>query len=194
MPKEIAVPELAEEGRLGGYSELERQNWALSKRIVIYESEAQLCEFIWNAINGAVSDKKMYFGKILKVLAERIRRYTGIDVEGYNIAISENEIRKIFKDHGSEATETPRGHRAITEDDIVSIPVIIKSPDKILLDSKPYGGKPVIKFIITITGRTTIVSYVSDKHSDLRVQTMYSGKRSGTLAPPTNAKAPVRTP
>jgi hypothetical protein len=176
MPEKIAVPELADEARLGGYSGFERQNWALSKRIVIYESEAQLREFIWNARSGGSSNKKMYFGKILEELAGIIKRDTGMDVEGYNIAISENEIRKIFKDHGDEAGENLRGQRAIIEDDIINIPNIIQNPDKIELSDELYGGKPVIHFIKTIEGRTTIVSYVSDKHNDLRVQTMYSGR------------------
>jgi hypothetical protein len=176
MPKKIAIPEPAEAARLGGYSELQRQNWALSKRIVIYENEAQLREFVRNARNGGSSNKKMYLGRILKELAEIIKRDTGIDVDGYNIAISENEIRKIFKDHGDEAAENLRGQRAIVEDDIISIPNIIQNPDKIELSDELYGGKPVIHFIKTIEGRTTIVSYVSDKHNDLRVQTMYSGR------------------
>ncbi|MDR2581692.1 MAG: hypothetical protein LBC85_11970 [Fibromonadaceae bacterium] len=61
--------------------------------------------------------------------------------------------------------------------------------DKIILDDELYRGRPVIKFVKTINGRTTVVSYVSKKSYDLRVQTMYSGKESGALATVTDAKA-----
>jgi hypothetical protein len=178
---------------LDGYSEHQRENWAYSKRIIIYENEAQLYEFIRNARSQSNSNKKMYFGIIPKNLAEMIKKDTGIDIESYNVSISENEIRKIFKSHGDEATELPRGQRAITEDDIVNIPKIIQNPDKIILDDELYGKNFVIKFTKTINGRTTVVSYASDKHQDLAVQTLYSGKGSGTLATLIDAKATKTT-
>jgi len=178
---------------LGEYTQPELDNWANSKRIKIYENNKQLMDFIESARQNNTSNNKMYFGKIPENLAERIKNETGIDVDGYNVSISENEIRKIFKTHGSEATEAPRGQRAITKEDIASIPQIIQNPDKIALDNEPYGGKPVIKFVKTINGRTTVVSYVSDKHGDLAVQTMYSGRGNGTLATPTDAFTPETT-
>jgi hypothetical protein len=136
----------------------------------------------------------MYFGKIPENLAERIKADTGINVGGYNVSISDYEIRKIFKDHGNEAIEAPRGQRAITEKDIANIPQVIQSPDKIVLDNQYYGGKPVIKFVKTIDGRTTVVSYVSDKHGDLSVQTMYAGRGNGTLATEINKQVSINTP
>jgi len=179
---------------LGKYTEHQRKNWAQSKRIVIYESESQLLDFIRHARENNNSNKKMYFGTIPENLAERIKKETGASVKGYNVSISEYEIRKIFKSHGSEATEAPRGHRAITEADIASIPKIVQNPDKIILDSKLHLGHSVIKFVKTINGRTTVVSYVSGKHNDLAVQTMYSGKnKDGTLAALTDVQAPALT-
>jgi len=170
-----------EKDSLGEYSEHQRENWLNSKRIIIYENETQLHEFIKNAKSQSNSNKKMYFGIVSQNLSERIKKEIGIDVEGYNVSISENEIRKIFKSHGDEATELPRGQRAILESDIVNIPEIIQNPDKIMLDDKLYGKNLVIKFTKTINGRTTIVSYASDKHRDLAVQTLYSGKEAEPL-------------
>jgi len=180
---------------LGKYTEHQRKNWAQSKRIIIYESESQLLDFIKHARrNSKPPNKKMYFGTIPEDLAARIKKDTGAELKGYNFSISENEIRKIFKSHGSKATEAPRGQRAITEADIASIPKIVQNPDKIILDNMLYNGKPAIKFVKTINGRTTVVSYVSDRHSDLAVQTMYSGKnKDGTLALLTDAQAPETT-
>ena len=180
---------------LGKYTEHQRKNWAQSKRIIIYESESQLLDFIRHAKkNSKPPNKKMYFGTIPEDLAKRIKKDTGAEVKGYNVSISEDEIRKIFISHGKEAKEAPRGHRAITEADIASIPKIIQNPDKIALSSKLYYGKPAIHFIKTINGQTTVVSYVSDKHRDLIMQTMYSGKnKDGTLATPTDELASAIT-
>jgi len=179
---------------LEGYSAHQRQNWEHSRRIKIYESEAMLREFINIARNDNLFNDKMYFGKIPQALAERIKKDIGVDVYGYNVTISAYEIRKIFKDHGCGATENLRGQRAIVEDDIVQIPQIIQKPDKISLAHGFYNGKPVIKFEKTINGRTTIISYVSDKHHDLMVQSIYSGKKSETLAMVTAEQATVKTP
>jgi hypothetical protein len=171
---------------LDEYSEHQRENWAKSD-IIIYENGTQLRNFIRQAKEGEIINEKIYFGKISSVLAEKIKNETGIDIEGYNLAISAHGIRKVLKSHGDEATEKPRGQRAITEDDIANIPQIILNPDKIILDDEFYRGRPVIKFIKTINGRTTVVSYASKKSKDLRVQTMYSGKESGALATVTDA-------
>jgi hypothetical protein len=182
---------LDEKHSLGKYSEHQRENWALSK-IAIYENEEQLRNFIRQAKDGKIIDNKIYFGKIPSYLAERIKKEIGkdIDVEGYNLSISAYEIRKIFNSHGDKSTEEPRGQRSITEDDIVNIPLIVLTSDKIMLSDDLYEGRPVIVFVKTINGQTTMVSYVSKKSKDLRVQTMYSGKDkkgSGTLAPPIDA-------
>jgi hypothetical protein len=162
---------------LGKYSEHQRQNWACSKRIIIYEDETQLRDFIKLARNDKTFDRKMYFGMIFGDIAQRIKDNTGIDVEGYNVTISASVIRKIFISHGDETTEALRGQRAIVEDDILRIPQIILYADKILLSPQPYGGNPVIRFVKTINERTTVVFYVSNKHKDVAAQTMYSRKK-----------------
>ena len=124
----------------------------------------------------------MYFVTISEELAERIKGDTGVDVEGYNCTVRATEIRKILSSHGTIGTESPRGQRAITAEDFVHIPDIIQNPDEIVLAEKLYDNKPVIKFIKSINGKTTVVSYVSQKHMDLTVQTMYSGKNKRSLA------------
>ena len=136
----------------------------------------------------------MYFGAISTDLAERIFNATGVDAENYNITISSNEIRKILlNSHGDEKKENLRGQRAITEDDILAIPKIIEEADFIELDRKKYDGKPIIRFIKTINGKTTVVSYVSQKKHDLGVQTMYSSIKKDSLVTAANAKALTET-
>lgn len=77
--------------------------------------------------------------------------------------------------------ENLRGQRAITEDDILAIPKIIEEADFIELDREKYDGKPIIRFIKTINGKATVVSYVSQKKHDLGVQTMYSSIKNIAL-------------
>lgn len=176
------------------YSEQQKENWAHSKRIVIYSDEAQLRQFIRAARENKNSEKKMYFGRVPANMAEEVLRNTGLDIDGFNCSLSAYEIQKIFKDHGKQSTEEPRGQRAITEDDIVSIPDILQNADQIKLSPKPYNGKPVINFTATGNDRVTVTAYVSDKHLDLAVQTMFANIKKGNLATLTDEQASVDTP
>lgn len=175
---------------LEGYTDHQKENWAGSKSVVVYESDAQLEQFIDDALNKRNLDKKMYFGRVPSDLAQRVMDETGMDIDGYNCTIQAQEIRKILvHSHGNEAFERARGQRAITKEDIMNIPEVISSPDSISLSRKLYEGKPVIRFSKTINGRTTVVSYVSRKHRDLAVQTMYTSTKKGSLATATDAPA-----
>ena len=178
------------------YTGHQKENWKDSKQIIVYENENQLRNFIQKSLDGEYLSvkKKMYFGAISTDLAERIFNETGVDAENYNITISSNEIRKILlNSHGDEKKENLRGQRAITEDDILAIPKIIEEADFIELYRKKYDGEPIIRFIKTISGKTTVVSYVSQKKHDLGVQTMYSSIKKDSLVTAANAKALTET-
>ena len=168
---------------LEGYTEHQKENWANSKSIVLYESQEQLERFIDNALSNNTSNQKFYFGRIGQDLARRIWDETGVDIEGYNCTLRANEVKKILNNsHGNQETEALRGQRAVTKEDLMRIPEIIQSPDNIQLDSKLFEGKPVILFSKTDKGRTTVVSYVSRRHQDLTTQTMYITTKRGSLA------------
>ena len=170
------------------YSDHQKENWASSKSIVIYENDEQLSRFIDDALNKKNLNKKIYFGIVPDALSKRVLEETGVNIKDYNCTLKSYEVIKILQNsHGDEAYESARGQRAITKEDISMIPKIIENPDKISLDSKLYEGKPVIKFEKTINGKTTVVSYVSKKHHDLTVQTMYAGKKNRSLASATDA-------
>ena len=177
------------------YSEKQKQNWSNSKRIVVYEGELQLRSFIRDALSIAINNKKMYFGRISSALAKRIVKEVWINVEGYNCSLAAYEIKKIKKDHGNEEREALRGQREVTEDDYVPIPTVILEADSITLSDKLYNGRPVINFIKTVNeSRITVSAYVSDKHLDLAVQTMFAGKKKGNLSTPIGEQAPINTP
>ena len=69
---------------LGEYSQHQKDNWANSKSIVVYENEQQLRQFIEDAINKRNLNKKMYFGTVSKRLADSIMRVKDIDLYNYN--------------------------------------------------------------------------------------------------------------
>lgn len=179
---------------LRGYTEQQKKNWGNSKRIVIYDNQEQLAQFISDSIANKTMDKKMYFGAIPSDLAARIRTDAGVDVEGFNLSLGSNEIRKILKDHGDPATEAMRGQRAITADDFAHIADVVLSPSNIVLSDQTYNGKPAIIFSGEYNGRMNVVAVVSDKRLDLFVQTVYVNVKKGNLSTPTGEQAPINTP
>jgi len=180
---------------LKGYTQKQKENWKNAKRIVLYDNDTQFADFIRQSRLNNGFNKKIYFGAVPHDLAVLIKSKTGIDVENFNCSLSAYEIRKIFKDHGDEKKEAPRGQRAITESDIVDIPKVIQSPLEIKLSPKLYEGKPVIEFTKQIDGsRFTVDAVVSDKHLDLFVQTAFVGIKKGNLAVPIGEQAPINTP
>ena len=179
--------------QLVDYDERQKENWKNSKNIVLYESQEQFSDFIDGALSGSITGKKMYFGIVPKDLARKIKDVVDIETAGYNITLRSDEIRKIIKDHGNARKEAFRGQRGITKEDLLSIPNIIQSPDAIE-DGGIYEGKPAIQFRKTIHGRTVVVTYVSRKHMDITVQTMYGGTKIESLATAADEQASANTP
>lgn len=159
------------------YSNHQKASWASSKSIVVYENDEQLSQFIDDALNKENLNKKIYFGKVPDELSDKVFQETGIDIKNKNVALPAKSIVHIIGRYGSEDVEAPRGQSSITKEDFFNIPETIENPDDIKLDSKLYNGRPVLKFIKNQNGKTTIVSYVSQKHMDLAIQTMYAGSK-----------------
>ncbi len=176
------------------YTDHQKENWKSSNRIVVFEGNEQLSQFIRNSIENNRMDKKLYFGAIPQDLAIRIADDTGLNVENYNVSLGSQEIRKILKDHGDDAKESLRGQRAVTEDDFAHIVDDVLNPSKVQLSDDTYMGKPAIIFTGTHNGRMNVVAVVSDKRLDLFVQTIYVNVKKENLATPTGEQAPINTP
>lgn len=176
------------------YSDTQKTNWENSKKIVVYESETQLDAFLDEAINDSTFTKKIYFGTVGTELAEQIMDATGWDFSGLNVTLRADNVRKIFSDHGRNATEASRGQRAVTKTDFLNIPEVIGDPDTIT--GSTYNGRPAAEFRKTIDGsRITVIAVDSGKSSlDLFVQTMYAGKQKGNVADLSAANATDNTP
>ena len=192
----LRLPKVKESGNqysLTEYSEEQKAMWENSRRIVIYESDAQLLDFVHNALENRQTNRKLYFGAVPADLATIIREKTGLDVEGYNCTLSEANIRKIIKDHGNQAIEALRDQRAITDADFARIPDVIQNADTIKRSFYQRGRVPAIVFSSEKVSGITVVAYVSGRHLDLSVQTMYA-KNNKDLATPLAEQAANNTP
>ena len=179
---------------LNVYSEQQKENWSRSKRIIVYENAEQLKSFVEKAKSDNNYVSKIYFGTVDGLLAEEIMNETGYDFQGKNVTLRADNVRKIFKDHGTERTEAPRGQRPITADDFGKIPEVIGNPDSI--SESDYFGRPAAEFKKTIdNSRITVFAVDSGGSSlDLYVQTMYAGRKKGSIADTANASALTQTP
>ena len=179
---------------LNVYSEQQKENWKRSKKIIVYENAEQLKNFVEKAKSDNNYVSKIYFGTVDGLLAEEIMNETGYDFQGKNVTLRADNVRKIFKDHGAESTEAPRGQRPITADDFGKIPEVIGNPDSI--SESEYFGRPAAEFKKTIdNSRITVFAVDSGGSSlDLYVQTMYAGRKKGSIADTANASALTQTP
>lgn len=135
----------------------------------------------------------MYFGTISQKLAKRIKKETGveIDISKYNCTLRADEIRKILlHSHGNEDVEKRKMQRIVAKEDIANVPNIITKPDKIEY-AGIYQEKPAFRFYKEIDGKVVVVSYVSKKHFDLTVQTIYVKIKEKNLATEADAKSPA---
>lgn len=179
---------------LNVYSEQQKENWNRSKKIIVYENAEQLKNFVEKAKSDKNYVSKIYFGTVDGLLAEEIMNETGYDFSGKNVTLRADNVRKIFKDHGAESTEAPRGQRPITADDFGKIPEVIGNPDSI--SESDYFGRPAAEFKKTIDNSHITVFAVDSGGSslDLYVQTMYAGRKKGSIADTANASALTQTP
>ena len=182
--------------KLRSYTQSEKENWKYSKRIVLCDGIENFRQFVSNALTSKEqTHKKMYFGAITQNLATEIKNATGVNVEGYNLSLGEDEIRKIKKSHGNEKTETSRGQRPVTEADYLAIPDIVQNADSIKRSDSDYEGKPALEFRKRNGNElTTVVAVVSDKRLDVFVQTAYINKKGGSIATPESVQADSFTP
>lgn len=165
---------------LNFYSDKEYSN-IKSDKIEIAKSDADIMDFVDEAINSKSSNKTIYFGKINDSLAQEIYNSTGIDVKGYNLSLKANNIKKILKDHGDVKTEELRGQVAVTKNDFRYIDDIVLENDTFFSSGTTPAGKPSITFEKVINEKYMLVEYVSDKHHTLEVQTMWKNKKKNSV-------------
>lgn len=104
-------------------------------------------------------------------------RDAGVDVTGYHHTIDNYAIRHTLAQHGSEATEIPRGQIPVTLEDFDRVPEIIATPDAVRPGGKTAAGRDAIVYEKRFGDTVFYVEEVRTKRGELAMQTMY--KRRG---------------
>ncbi|MDR1322884.1 MAG: hypothetical protein LBK68_00425 [Candidatus Margulisbacteria bacterium] len=119
--------------------------------------------------------KEKVYRKVDKAEAEKIKQKTGLDVEGYEHKIINEDLAHIYKRHGNPKIEAKNNHVVVTADDIKLIPEITKNYDSVELSKEraKSDGRPVLIYKKRIGNEYYCLETVGGKAKDLRLRTMY---------------------
>ena len=163
--------------KYNNYSAKEYRNLS-SDRIIIPNNSNSIIDFFFESIYYN-SNRKMYLSKIDDKMSRIIYEITGENVQNYNISLKTDIVRKIYKSHGNMIDEYLRGQMPVLIEDFELITTVINNPDYISLSNKKTKqGKSVLLFRKKYDYLLFIVVYISDKHHNLEIQTMYKIKRT----------------
>jgi len=176
--KKTAIPinEDNSVNEFNGYTDKEIRNIS-SNKISIASSNVDIINFAKKS-KSIPGSFKMYIGKVKESVSNIVKNKIGIDISDYNISIKTDAIRHSLKGHSDMNNEQTRGQIPLVEQDFANIPLIINSADNISYEGKNKQDKPVIKFEKNINGNNVVITYVSDKHKNLELQTMYKFKNN----------------
>jgi hypothetical protein len=150
------------------YTPQEINNWAGNKNLHIARNESDIRNFVERAITDKDFAGKLLLGKIDNYLADKIKTETGVDLRDYNLELRAVDIRHIFKRHGSDTTESPRGQRAVTADDIINFKNIVGDFDDIIVSA----GKK-LTFIKNANGKVSAITIYANRSRSLSLKTMW---------------------
>lgn len=140
-------------------------------------SDEDIILFVKESLDTKSSNKKIYYGKINDLLVEQIYEELGINVKDYNLSLRADNVRKIIKDHGNTYREKLRGQIPVSVEDFKYIDDIVAANDCFYYSGRTKEGKPSITFEKTIGNKYVVVEYISEKHHNLEVQTMWINKK-----------------
>ncbi len=113
-------------------------------------------------------DELLFFEELLKDIKKTFKR----TIDNYAIVHTHNK-------HGQESKEISRGQIAVTVDDYLLIPIIVKSPDIITLGEKSNVGTDLIRYEKEINGICYFyIEEVRRKRKSLAMKTLYKRKAS----------------
>lgn len=90
---------------------------------------------------------------------EEVARLKGDDVTGFDFSIDRSVIGHILRKHGNEATEAPRGQRAVTAADYRQLPIILNAPDDIEDAGVSDVGRPLLLYTKRIDGEMFMAAF-----------------------------------
>lgn len=150
-------------------SEHEQANLSSGKKNKVISTFQEAAAFIRNALTDRQNVDRAYLGKIPDEVARRTYAETGVDIQGYTAILPSEAVRHIFKNHGSEQTEAPRGQVPVTERSAALISTVLSKPDRVYLSEK-----------LDARGRTTLVFEKDIGNYFITAQAVTEGKKALT--------------
>ncbi|NTZ90470.1 hypothetical protein [Agrobacterium tumefaciens] len=138
----------AENGRTFGQATLRQK---LAK---LRQSLSDLVSFSQTAPRG--ESQVVEIAQVSDAVADIVEQQTGFDIHGYRHTIDSSAIRHILKNHGDAGKETARGMVPITEEDLVGIPDMIASADKVVTGAKGRRGEELVGYLKKLDDGTTL--------------------------------------
>ena len=164
---------------LDQYTNKEVTNLTNGGNIIIANELDEIADYVRNYV-GTNLKKKIYLGKIGEELGNRIKTDTGIDLSGYNIAIT----NAFENSHANAKKEEARGQIAITPEIVEMVPEIIAKYDSVEKNIHKNGQIGLV-FTKELDGKKTVVEYVSSNRHYIYLQTMW-GQKNKTLTKRSN--------
>lgn len=98
----------------------------------------------------------------------------GAAVDLFDFAIDPSAIRHVFKNHGSDATERPRGQRAVVAADYARLGELLNLPGDVEDAGKSrVSGRPLIRLVRRINGETWVAVFeIRNKQRALALETL----------------------
>lgn len=183
-----ALPESL--SKLGHYTDEEIKSIETSKLFQVARSYDDVKTFIASAQNGIIQ-KRLFLGKVTASTAAKIKSEANIDVAGKSIALSSDDIRHIFRKHGTDGTELTRGQVAVTQENFENIIDTLIEPDTVSRTDE--NGVSGLMFQKEIGGKVTAITVVSEKRKALTLKSAWIQKEKQHISPPSNAETLNRT-
>lgn len=137
--------------------------------------------------------ERLHIGIISDKTAALVKARTGEDITGYDFVLASNFVFHIYDSHGNEATEAPRGQKAVDDVNIENIIEAVIAPDDVSLVSDSTGT--ALRFEKFLEGRNVAITITSTKKSTLTLKSAWIiNEKSGGRTPSANANALAGTP
>lgn len=137
--------------------------------------------------------ERLHIGIISDKTAALVKARTGEDITGYDFVLASNFVFHIYDSHGNEATEAPRGQKAVDDENIENIIEAVIAPDDVSLVSDSTGT--ALRFEKFLEGRNVAITITSTKKSTLTLKSAWIiNEKSGGRTPSANANALAGTP
>lgn len=175
------------------FSDLMEDNLTSTKGVT--SRDKSFSDFVKESLSGdgKSGNKNYYLGQVSEELAADIFNKTGIDVENYNIQMSSDNIRHVYKDHSDVKTETGRNQIPLDAELIAKLPQVFDNPDEISFSSNPdTRGRRVMMFEKRINGKIIVAEAIGAGKHRLSLDTMYIKDSHPVEAAATNVATPQR--